>query len=455
MADYDFFVIGAGSGGVRAARMAAVAGARVGIAEDGRLGGTCVNVGCVPKKLMVYASHVSEEIEDAAGYGWQVPRGSFDWPTLIANKDKEISRLNDIYRSLLVNAGVDLFEERAELDGPNSVRMASRTISAERILVATGGWPSLPDIPGIELAISSNEVFYLAELPARVAVVGGGYIAVEFAGIFNGLGADVIQLYRGEQILRGFDDDVRNVLAGEILKKGIDLRVGTNVTAIDKQADGLHLSLTDGSTIVVDQVMFATGRHPRSGGIGLEEAGVELNKKGAVVVDQFSQTSVPSIYAIGDLTDRINLTPVAIMEAMALVRTLFQGLPTPSDHDNVASAVFSQPPVGSVGMTEAAARQALDGVDIYRSTFRPMKHTMTGRDEQTLMKLIVDAATDRIVGAHMVGPDAGEIIQGIGIAVKMGATKAQFDATVGIHPTAAEEFVTMRDKVAPLAEAAE
>ena len=455
MRDYDFFVIGAGSGGVRAARMAATAGARVGIAENSRLGGTCVNVGCVPKKLMVYASHVSEEIEDAAGYGWQVPRGSFDWATLIANKDKEIARLNDIYRSLLVNAGVDLFEERAELDGPHGVRMASRSVDAERILVATGGWPSMPDIPGIEHAISSNEVFHLGEMPARVAVVGGGYIAVEFAGIFIGLGADVIELYRGEQILRGFDDDVRNVLAAEIRKKGIDLRVATYVTAIEKQADGLALSLTDGSVIVVDQVMFAIGRHPRSQDIGLAEAGVELDQKGAVVVDQFSQTSVPSIYAIGDLTDRISLTPVAIMEAMALVRTLFQGMPTPADHVNVASAVFSQPPIGSVGMTEAQARQALAAVDIYRSSFRPMKHTMTGRSEQTMMKLIVDRTSDRVVGAHMVGPEAGEIIQGIGIAVKMGATKAQFDATIGIHPTAAEEFVTMRDKVSPLAEAAQ
>ena len=455
MYDYDLFVIGAGSGGVRASRISAGFGARVGVAEDGRLGGTCVNVGCVPKKLLVYASHAGEEFEDAAAYGWTTGPVAFDWPRLIANKDKEIDRLNGIYRRLLEGAGVTLHEARASLIDAHTLQVGDRRVTAERILIATGGWPKLPEVPGIEHAITSNEAFYLDQLPKRVAVVGGGYIAVEFAGIFNGLGAQVTELYRGEQILRGFDDDLRNALAGEMIKKGIDLRLGTNVTAIEQAERGLVARLTDGSALEVDCVMYATGRAPNTAGLNLDQVGVARDPKGAIVVDDYSKTSVDNIYAIGDVTDRISLTPVAIMEGMALARTLYGGRPTPADHVNVPSAVFSQPPIGTVGLTEAAARAEFGAVDIYRSTFKPMKHTLTGRDETTLMKLVVDPVSDRVVGAHMLGPEAGEIIQGIGIAVKMGATKAQFDATIGIHPTGAEEFVTMRDKVPPLAEAAE
>ena len=455
MYDYDLFVIGAGSGGVRAARASAGFGAKVGIAEDSRLGGTCVNVGCVPKKLLVYASHAGEEFEDAAAYGWTVDRVSFDWSRLIANKDKEIARLNGVYRSLLEGAGVALFEARADLIDAHTLQVGERRVSADRILIATGGWPSLPEIPGIEHAVTSNEAFHFDHLPARIAVVGGGYIAVEFAGIFNGMGAQVTQLYRGEQILRGFDDDLRHTLAEEMRKKGIDLRVATNVTRIEKGGDELLLTLTGEAVLAVDCVMYATGRLPNTGGLNLADLGVALDDKGAIVVDDYSKSSVDNIFAIGDVTNRINLTPVAIMEGMALARTLYGGQPTPADHVNVPSAVFSQPPIGTVGLAEAAARAKLGAVDIYRATFKPMKHTMTGRPESTLMKLVVDPATDRVLGAHMVGPDAGEIIQGVGIAVKVGATKAQFDATIGIHPTAAEEFVTMRDKAPPLAEAAE
>ena len=453
--DYDLYVIGAGSGGVRASRISAGFGARVAVAEDRPLGGTCVNVGCVPKKLFVYSSHTAEDIEAAAGYGWTVEGAKFHWPTLIANKNKEIERLNGIYRKLLDNAGVDLHEARATLVDAHTVDVGGRQVTAETILIATGGWPYLPDIPGIENAITSNEAFFLDDLPKRVAVIGGGYIAVEFAGIFNGMGSKVTQLYRGEQILRGFDADVRHTLAEEIRKKGIDLRCHVNVMRIDKTDTGLTLHLTDDSTLEVDTVMFATGRVPNTKGLNLHDIGVATDEKGAILVDEFSKTSVDNIYAIGDVTDRIALTPVAIMEGMAFARTLYGGMPTAVDHANVPSAVFSQPPVGSVGLTEEEARAEHGDVHIYRSTFTPMKHTMTGRGEKTMMKLIVEPKSDRVLGAHMVGPDAGEIIQGIGIAVKMGATKAQFDATIGIHPTAAEEFVTMRDRVEPLAEAAE
>ena len=455
MYDYDLFVIGAGSGGVRASRISAGFGAKVGIAEDGRLGGTCVNVGCVPKKLLVYASHAGEELEDAAAYGWTTQGVAFDWPRLIANKNVEIARLNGIYRRMLDGAGVELHAARASLIDAHTLKVGDRQFTAERILIATGGWPKLPEVPGIEHAITSNEAFFLKALPDRIAVVGGGYIAVEFAGIFNGLGARVTELYRGEQILRGFDDDIRHGLAGEMIKKGIDLRLGVNVTAIEQTAGGLQLTLTDGSTLAVDCVMYATGRAPNTADLNLDAVGVARDAKGAIMVDDYSKTSVDTIYAIGDVTDRINLTPVAIMEGMALARTLYGGQPTPADHVNVPSAVFSQPPIGTVGLTEAAARAEFGAVEIYRATFKPMKHTLTGREETTLMKLVVDPATDRVVGAHMLGPEAGEIIQGIGIAVKMGATKAQFDATIGIHPTAAEEFVTMREKAPPLAEAAE
>lgn len=449
MSDYDFdlFVIGAGSGGVRASRMSAAHGIRVGIAESNFLGGTCVNVGCVPKKLLVYGSHFHEDFEDASAYGWDVEAQGFDWSRLIENKNTEISRLNGIYRNILDNAGVTLYEARAEFIDNHTLKVGDETITAETILVAVGGWPALPEIPGIEHAISSNEIFFLPEKPKRFVAVGGGFIAVEMAGVMNGFGSETTLLYRGPKILRGFDEDVRDTVSTEIQKKGIDLRTGVNIEKIEKTDDGLELTLTDGSTLMTDQVLYATGRAPKVTGLGLEKAGVKTNAKGVIAVDDYSRTNVPNIYAIGDVTDRVNLTPVAIHEGMAFAATVYGGKPTKVDHENIPSAVFSQPPVGTVGMSEAEAREAFGEVDIYRSTFKPMKHTLTGRDEKTMMKLIVNPATDVVVGAHMVGPEAGEIIQGIGIAVKLGATKAQFDQTVGIHPTAAEEFVTMREKV--------
>ena len=443
--DYDLFVIGAGSGGVRASRMSASYGARVAIAEERFLGGTCVNVGCIPKKFFVYAAHNSEDFEDAAGFGWTVGETSFDWPTLIANKDKEIERLNGIYRNLLTNAGVELFEARATIKDPHTIEVGGKTVTAERILAATGGWPVVPDIPGRDLAITSTEAFYLPELPKRALIVGGGYIAVEFAGIFHGLGVETTQLYRGELFLRGFDQDIRSHLAQEMRRKGIDLRFESNPAKIEKTAAGLVATLEDGATVEADIVLYATGRAPNSRNLGLEGCGVNMRDNGAVIVDDYFQTSVPSIYALGDITDRYQLTPVAIAEAMALARTLFKGEPTTMDYADIATAVFSQPPIGTVGLTEEAARRKYGAVDIYRSTFRALKNTISGNAEQTMMKLIVDRASDRVVGCHMVGPDAGEITQGLGIALKCGATKAQFDATVGIHPTAAEEFVTMRE----------
>jgi len=446
--DFDLFVLGAGSGGVRASRMSASHGARVAVAEERYLGGTCVNVGCIPKKLLVYASHFAEDFEDAAGFGWSVGERSFDWARLIENKDREIARLNTVYARLLDDAGVKRLEGRARVVDPHTVELGGRTYTAANLLVATGGWPTLPEIPGIELAISSNEAFHLKELPGRVIVAGGGYIAVEFAGIFQGLGARTTQLYRGELFLRGFDDDVRRTLAEEMRKKGVDLRFEAMITRIDKHGGALRARLADGSDIEADQILFATGRAPNVAGIGLVEAGVALDASGAVVVDAYSRTSVPSIWAIGDVTNRLNLTPVAIHEAMALAATLFANHPTKPDHSDVPTAVFSQPAIGTVGLTESAARQRFGAIDVYRTSFRPLRHTLTGRDEKTVMKLVVDRASQRVVGAHMVGPEAGEIIQGIAIAVKMGATKAQFDSTVGIHPTSAEEFVTMRVPVA-------
>ena len=452
--DYDLFTIGAGSGGVRAARISATYGAKVGIAEDRYLGGTCVNVGCVPKKLLVYASHFAEVFEDAAGFGWTVGERKFDWSTLIDNKDKEISRLNGIYERMLGNAGVELHEGRATVVDPHTVSVNGKNYTAKYILVATGGWPSVPDIPGKEHAITSNEAFFLDDLPKRVIVVGGGYIAVEFAGIFNGLGSKVTQLYRGPHFLRGFDDDVRHFLADEMRKKGVDLQFNTNIARIEKRGDALLAEMEDGSEMEADVIMYATGRDPNARGIGLEEAGVELNGKGAVVVDDYFKTSVDSIYAIGDVIDRIALTPVAIAEGMVLADNLFRGGSGTMDYADVPTAVFSQPNIGTVGLTEAQAREKYGAVDIYTSSFKPMKHTLTGSDEQTFMKLIVDRASDRVIGFHIVGPDAGETTQGVGIAFKCGATKAQFDATVGIHPTAAEEFVTMREKVPDDAEKA-
>lgn len=446
--DYDLFVIGAGSGGVRASRISSSLGAKVAIAEEFRVGGTCVIRGCVPKKLLVYASHFSEDFEDAEAYGWTVPKATHSWQTLIANKDTEIDRLNGIYHNILSNNDVELYEARATLIDAHTVQVGDQTVTAKYILIATGGTPVMPEVPGIEHAISSNEAFHLEELPKRVIVVGGGYIAVEFAGIFHGLGSEVIQLYRGEQILRGFDADVQNVLAEEIRKKGIDVRTHSNPASIEKTNAGLKVTLEDGSVLETDAIMYATGRKPNTDGLGLETVGVELKANGAVVVTPDSQTTVENIYAVGDVTDRVALTPVAIHEGMAFAETVFGNRPRAIDHSNIPSAVFSQPQVGTVGLTEAEARETFGEVDIYKSKFRPMKHTLTGRPEQAFVKLIVDAKSDVVVGAHIIGSDAAEIIQAVGIALKCGATKAQFDSTVGVHPSLAEEIVTMREKVA-------
>jgi glutathione reductase (NADPH) len=441
---YDLFVIGAGSGGVRAARMSASYGARVAIAEEYRVGGTCVIRGCVPKKLLVYASHVREEVEDAAGYGWTIPEARFDWPTLIAHKDREITRLEGIYRKLLDSAKVALIEGRARLLDPHTVEIDGRRITADKILIATGAHPVR--LPGYDSAnsITSNEAFHLEHLPESIAIVGGGYIAVEFAGIFHGLGSRVSLLYRGEQILRGFDDDLRYGLAAEFSAKGIDLRLHSTVHAIEPEGRAWRVILGDGKSLVVDKVMAATGRRPNTQDLGAEAAGVALAQHGAVKVDVYSRTSRGNIYAIGDVTDRLNLTPVAIREGAAFADTVFGNRSWAMDHEGVASAVFSQPPIGTVGLTEAAARQRYGEIDVYKASFRPMKHTLSGRAERSLMKLVVDRASQRVLGAHMLGPDAPEIIQALAIAVKMGATKQQFDAAVAVHPTAAEEFVTMR-----------
>jgi glutathione reductase (NADPH) len=454
--DYDLFVIGGGSGGVRAARMAAGAGAKVAIAEEYRYGGACVIRGCVPKKLLSYASHFHEDFEVAAGYGWTLGETRFDWARLIANKDREIDRLEGIYRKLLGDAGVETLHGHARLTGPHGVEVGERHFTAETILLATGNHPVYPPGHGWELGFSSNEAFHLERLPERVVVYGGGYIAVEFAGIFKGLGAEVTLVYRGPQVLRGFDDDVRNTLAGEMVKKGIEVIVETTIDSIEKKPDGLVVHLSDGGRVATDGVMLATGRRPTVENLGLETAGVALGADGAVKVDAYSRTSQPNIYAIGDVTDRANLTPVAIHEAMAFVDTVYRGTPRAMDYADIATAVFSHPTVSTVGLTEAEARRAHPAVDIYRSTFKPMKHTLSGRDEKTMMKLIVERAGGKVVGAHMVGLDAPEIIQGLAVAIKAGATKADFDATVGIHPTAAEEFVTMRQALPdPEREAAE
>ncbi|MGB0467685.1 MAG: glutathione-disulfide reductase [Pontibacterium sp.] len=448
MADFDFdlFVIGAGSGGVRAGRMAAAMGVKVAVAEDRHLGGTCVNVGCVPKKLFVYASHYAEDFENAAGFGWTSGSAQFDWPTLRDNKTKEIERLNGIYRNLLVNSGCQLIEGRATLVDEHRVAVGNQTYTAERILIAVGGWPNVPEFPGSEHVISSNEVFYLDEFPKRALVVGGGYIAVEFAGIFAGLGAKTDLIYRGDMFLRGFDNEVREFTAAEVAKKGVNLRFNSNITAIKKQADGsLLATLTDGSTLETDAIMYATGRNPKVQGLGLEILGIEQAKNGAIVVNDEFQTSVPSVYAIGDVIDRVQLTPVALAEGMALVKNLYGGQSLKVDYDLIATAVFCQPNIGTVGLSEEQARERYDQVDVYKSNFRAMKHTLSGSDEKTFMKMLVDRDTDKVLGVHMVGPDAGEIIQGIAVALKAGATKAVFDSTIGIHPTAAEEFVTMRE----------
>lgn len=443
--DYDLFVIGAGSGGVRASRIASGFGAKVAVAEEFRVGGTCVIRGCVPKKLLVYASHFGEDFESARGYGWDVGESSFSWETLIARKDKEIDRLNGLYIKNLEGAGVEIINGRATVEGPNSVRVGDKVVTAKTILVATGGWPTMPDVPGIEHAISSNEALHLDSLPKSIVIVGGGYIAVEFAGIFNGMGSKVTQLYRSEQILRGFDNEVRDKLNEEMTKKGIDIRTNTNITAIEKTADGVKLTLTDGSELTVDAVMYATGRAPNTNGLGLEKAGVALDSKGAVIVDEYSKTNVESIYAVGDVTDRVALTPVAIKEGHAFALTVYNNIPTSPEHDAIPTAVFSQPPIGTVGVSEEQAREQYGEIEVYTSDFKPMKHTLGGSDERAFTKLIVDKATDTVVGAHMLGLDSAEIIQGIGIAVKAGLTKAQFDQTVAVHPSSAEEFVLMRN----------
>lgn len=443
--DYDLFVIGAGSGGVRAARMSGGFGAKVAIAEDRYLGGTCVNVGCIPKKLFVYAAHYAEDFNDAAGYGWQVSEPVFDWNVLLNNKNIEIKRLNSIYENLLKRNNVVLYNGRAVLTGPNTIRVNDGDINARRILVATGGWPHIPDIPGREHVISSNEAFFLDTLPARVVIVGGGYIAVEFAGIFHGLGVDTTLVYRGDLFLRGFDGEMREFLAEQMHLKGIKLLFNSRIDSIEQQ-DGRYLVNTAGTeTITADLVMYATGRRPNTDNLGLETAGVELNEKGAIRVDDEYRSSAPSIYAIGDVTDRMNLTPVATAEGTALANNLFNNQSRRVDYRDVPTCIFSQPNLGTVGLTEQQARQEYTNVEIYKSRFTSLKHTLTGSSEKTLMKIIVDKDTDKVLGVHMVGPDAGEIIQGIGIALKAGATKATFDATIGIHPTAAEEFVTMRE----------
>jgi len=450
MADYDvdLFVIGAGSGGVRAARVAASHGARVMAAEEYRVGGTCVIRGCVPKKLLVYASRFSHEFEDAAGYGWTVPDPTFHWPALIANKDREIARLEAAYTSTLERYRVALVKARAVLEDAHTVRLATgASVRAKTILISTGAWPYMgPGIPGLEHAISSNEAFHLPELPRRIVVQGGGYIAVEFACIFAGLGSEVTLVYRGENILRGFDDDVREHLRNEMQSRGITVTCGHTVTEIQRAGDEFVTRLSDKSTVRSDKVMFAIGRHPNVSGFGLERLGIKISSHGGIEVDEFSRTSVSNIYAVGDVTNRVNLTPVAIREGHAFADTVFGGKPTPVDHTNVPTAVFSEPEIGVIGLTEAQARERLAKLDVYKTTFRPMKATLSGRDTRTFMKLLVDASTDRVVGCHIVGPDAGELIQLVGIAVKMGATKTDFDATMAVHPTAAEELVTMREK---------
>ncbi len=443
--DLDLFVIGGGSGGVRAARWAAMSGASVAQAEEYRYGGTCVIRGCVPKKLMVFASSFAESVEDAAGFGWSHTGSDFDWPYFIAKKDAEIDRLEGVYEKNLVKAGVTVHRARARLEDAHTVALSTgERVRARHILVATGGRPFLPDRPGIEHAITSDDIFHLERQPARMLIVGGGYIACEFAGVMNGLGTRVTQFYRGAQILRGFDDEVRGHIAEEMRKKGIDLHVGRDLVSIEKTDSGLTVVCTDGSRTEYDQVLYATGRVPNTEDMGLEAAGVTLGRRGEIAVDAYSQTAVPSIYAIGDVTDRVALTPVAIREGMAFAETVFRGNPTPADHEDIPTAVFTQPEIGTVGLTQEQARDRFD-TEVYRATFRPMFHAFAGRDQRMLMKLVVDKASRRVLGVHIVGPGAGEMIQMVGIAVKMRATKEDFDRTMAVHPTAAEELVTMRE----------
>jgi len=455
--DYDLFTIGAGSGGVRASRLASQFGARVAVAEEYRVGGTCVIRGCVPKKLFVYASHFQDEFEDAGPYGWSVEDPSFSWPTLLENKDKVIDRLNTIYIRNLKAAGVELIEDRAILKDQHTIHLVNegRDVTADKILIATGAWPFIPaDFEGSEHVITSNEAFHLETLPERILVCGGGYIAVEFAGIFNGLGVETHLLYRGEEILRGFDDDLRAGLHAEMEKKGIEITTGTIVNTIEKEEGPngsavYRVTLTSGRVLEVDCVMFATGRIPNSHELGLEAAHVDTDLIGAIKVDEYSKTNVDNIYAVGDVTNRVNLTPVAIREGAAFAQTVFNDTPTIVDYANIPTAVFSQPELGTVGLTEAEAKEQIGEIDIYKTTFGSLKHSVTGRDEKIIMKLIVAADSQKVVGVHMMGPATGEMIQLAGIAVKMGATKAQFDETVAVHPTAAEELVTLKEKWVP------
>jgi glutathione reductase (NADPH) len=450
MADYDLFVIGGGSGGVRASRMASLAGKRVAIVEEYQFGGTCVIRGCIPKKLFVYASQYGEDFEDAAGFGWSVPERHFDWTTLVANKDKEIGRLSDLYVQNVKKAGVEIFYDRAELVDPHTIQLkkSGKTFSAETILIATGGRPSNDalNIPGVEHGITSNDAFYLESLPRRVIVVGGGYIAVEFAHIFHGLGSDTTLVYRGDKVLRGFDEDMRDCLMAEMRRNGLRVLCNRNFKRIDKR-DGRLFAFTDHNEVIeADQIMLAIGRRPNTDGLGLARAGVELGKNGEVKVDEFSRTNVPNIFAIGDVTNRLQLTPVAIHDALCFVRTVFEGTPTAVDHELVPTAVFSRPEIASVGLTEGKALQNGHAIDVYKSIFRPLKHTLSGREIRAQFKLVVDAKTDRVLGCHVFGFDAAEIVQVVAVALKMGATKRQFDQVVALHPTAAEELVTMRAK---------
>ncbi len=447
--DYDLFVIGAGSGGVRAGRLAAASGARVAVAEEYRVGGTCVIRGCVPKKFMVYASEFPHYAHIAEGYGWSASGATFDWPRFREAKDREIARLSGLYVANLTRSGAEILEGRAVLTGPNSLEVEGRgAITAERILVATGGRPWKPDdLPGADLAITSEDAFDLPALPERMVIVGGGFIAVEFAGIFIGLGVDVTLVYRGEQILRGFDEDIRSHVAAEIQRRGVKLILGAHPVALSGASGALECRLSDGQVLAAGEVMLATGRKPHTRGLGLEAAGVETGPNGEIRVDAWSRSSTPSVWAVGDVTDRINLTPVAIREGAAFARTEFYGQPTRFDHEAVASAVFSQPPVGTVGLTETEARAAYPNIDIYRSRFRPMKETFYGGQEQALVKLVVDADSQRMLGCHVVGPDAPEIIQMAAVPIKLGVTKAQWDSACAVHPTLAEELVTLSEPV--------
>ena len=449
--DFDLFVIGGGSGGVRAARMAAQRGARVGLAEVAAMGGTCVNLGCIPKKLYSYAAHFAESFEESHGFGWVGEAPRLDWDTLKSNRAREISRLNGIYGQLLKSAGVQVINGWGTLVDAHTVEVAGQRHRAKHILIATGGKPSIPEFPGSAHVVSSNEMFDLSPFPKRLLVVGGGYIACEFASIFNGLGSEVMQLYRGHQVLRGFDEEVRGFIAGEMVKTGVKLHLNTDVAAIERTEGGLQVQLLDGSHVTVDTVLYATGRVPLVEGLGLDAAGVRQGKAGAIEVDADYRTSAPSIYAVGDVTARIQLTPVALAEAMVVVDALFgppEGKkPRGMSYDFIPTAVFTHPNIGTVGYTQAEAAEKFGKITVYRSDFKALKHTLSGSTERTLMKLIVEDATDRVVGLHMVGADAGEIVQGFAVAMKAGATKAVFDATIGIHPTMAEEFVTMREPV--------